>query len=129
MLILIKAHSLECILQVSVGVDALSKSLLLVVFAFDLLITTAHELIVFLGSQFARSDVGSVLPECLTAHGTIENLDWLQTETRPYFNKSKLLDIVFLCEFLLMLVHDLVDAEPDAIIVVVKGKNMVNEGL
>lgn len=121
--------SLKCILQVSIWVDTLSESLFLVVLAINFLITTAYKLIILSGSQLTRSDISCVLPESLSAHGAIENLNWLEAKPWPDLNKSQLLNVILLSELFLMLVYHLVDAEPDTIIVVVERENMINEGL
>jgi len=116
-------------LQVSVGVDTLADGLLLIVFPLELLVSALDELIELLGSQFTRCDIARVLPECLAAHGPIEDLDGLEAEARADLDQRQLLDVVLLRELLLVLVHHLVHAEPHAVVVVVKTQHVVNERL
>ena len=116
-------------MQVSVGVDTLADGLLLIVFPLKLLISALYELIKLLGSQFTRCDIASVLPECLSAHGPIEDLDGLEAEARADLDQRQLLDVVLLRELLLVLVHHLVHAKPHTIVVVVKTQHVVYERL
>jgi hypothetical protein len=123
------ALSLEGILQVGVRVNTLLESFLSVLFALTFLISSADECVIFLGSEFAGSDISLILPECLPAHGSPEDLDRLQAEAGPDLDQSQLLYVIGLRELLLMLVHYLVASEPNAIVVIIKGEYVVNEGL
>ena len=116
-------------MKIAVWVSAPADGVLFVVFPLNLLISPLHELIILSRSKFAWSDIGTVLPEAIASHGTIEDLDGLEAESGSDLNKGQLLNIVNLGELFLMLVHDLVDSEPHSVVVVVERDHVVNEGL
>ena len=115
-------------MKISIRVHALFESLFPVLLSFALLITSPNKSIILFRSKFSRCDILLVLPERVPAHGPIEDLNWLQAEARADLDQGQLLNVILLCEFLLMLIYDLVGSEPDTVVVVVEGKDVVDEG-
>lgn len=73
-------------------------------------------MIVFFGSCFGGCDEVWVLPKSISAHAAIEDLDRIEAETRPNFNKCHLFDVVVRGELLFFLVQDLIISEKDLIV-------------
>ena len=121
--------SLESVLEISIRINSLLDCLLSVLLPVQFLISSLHKLIVFPWPEFTRSDIAGILPESFSSHRSIENFNRLQAETRSYFDKSQLLFFILLCEFLFMLVHNLVNTEPYSVIKVVKTEHMIYERL
>ena len=99
------------------------------VLALGLRITFLEVLAHLLASLLAGSNELTVLPESAATERAIKHLDWLQSHARPNFDENELLDIILFSELLLVLVHDLVGAEPNLIIMEFEGKYVVNERL
>ena len=122
-------ESLKSIGQVRVIISTFFEHFLELALADSLGVTLLQILFHLFAASFTWSNKCFVLQKSFASQRAIENFDRLNCHSWSNFNEHELLDVVFFREFLFVLVHDLVGAEPDAVVVQLEGKDMVYEGL
>jgi len=121
--------SLEGILKVGVLILTFFDSFVVVTLADGLYVTLFEVILHLLATGLVWSNEGLILPKSATTKGAIENLNRLQGHARPDLDQHKLFNIILLREHLLMLVKDLISAEPDLVILELEAKHVIDERL
>lgn len=121
--------SLEGVVEITIAIFAVNYELLLGLFALGLVVALANVLVESFAAEFAWGDVGLILPETFAAQHVVENFDRLKSHPGSNFNEHKLLDVTLLSELLLVLIHYLVNPEPNAVIKHRKRQNVVDKRL
>ena len=121
--------SLEGVVDITVAILAFNYELLLRFLALGLVVALANVLVESFAAEFARGDIGLILPETFAAQHLVKNFDRLKRHPGSNFNEHKLLDVTLLSELLLVLIHYLVNSEPNAVVKHRKRQNVVDKRL
>ena len=113
---LVFSFNSECIFEIRVGVSSLFHDFRTVVLLLFFEVALLLELREFLGARLAWRNEFRVLPQSLSSHTPIKRLNRVEAEPWPNLNEDHLVDVVVRGELFLLLIEDLVVAEPDALV-------------